>query len=173
MPPDGVGRKSQELRKIPQSTDSQVRHHNLPFLTPLRCPGCFGTLYRSVERDYHLPTLRLLKHAEGEAASNLSTWFWDYDHAWQRPTIAADDTAAGKDLIRGKHCTKPRHYVGFCRGWLRVRQETRGFLANWATPANLRVHDSIPETLMPEGNKSRISGDGLESNRPATNFPWI
>jgi len=24
---------------------------------------------------------------------------------------------------------------------------------------------------MPEGNKSRVSGDGLESNRPATNFP--
>ena len=26
---------------------------------------------------------------------------------------------------------------------------------------------------MPEGNKSRVSGDGLESNRPATNFPGI
>ena len=24
---------------------------------------------------------------------------------------------------------------------------------------------------MPEGNKSRVSGDGVESNRPATNFP--
>ena len=26
---------------------------------------------------------------------------------------------------------------------------------------------------MPEGNKSRVSGDGPESNRPATNFPGI
>ena len=26
---------------------------------------------------------------------------------------------------------------------------------------------------MPEGNKSRVSGDELESNRPATNFPGI
>ena len=33
-----------------------------------------------------------------------------------------------------------------------------------ATSANLRTHDSIPETLIPEGNKSRVSGDGLESN---------
>jgi hypothetical protein len=32
-----------------------------------------------------------------------------------------------------------------------------------ATSPNLRTHDSIPETLMPEGNKSRVSGDGLES----------
>ncbi len=31
-------------------------------------------------------------------------------------------------------------------------------------PANLCAHDSIPETLMPEGNKSRVSGDGLELN---------
>jgi hypothetical protein len=26
---------------------------------------------------------------------------------------------------------------------------------------------------MPEGNKSRVSGVGAESNRPATNFPGI
>ncbi len=26
------------------------------------------------------------------------------------------------------------------------------------------THVSIPETLIPEGNKSRVSGDGLESN---------
>ena len=26
---------------------------------------------------------------------------------------------------------------------------------------------------MPEGNKSRVSGDGLESNRPATNLPLV
>jgi len=26
---------------------------------------------------------------------------------------------------------------------------------------------------MPEGNKSRVLGDGVESNRPATNFPGI
>jgi len=26
---------------------------------------------------------------------------------------------------------------------------------------------------MPEGNKSRVLGDGVESNRPATNFPRI
>ena len=38
---------------------------------------------------------------------------------------------------------------------------------------NLRTHDSIPETLIPEGNKSRVSGDGLESNRQATNSPGI
>ena len=40
-------------------------------------------------------------------------------------------------------------------------------------PANFRTHDSTPETLMPEGNKSRVSGDGLESNRQATNSPGI
>ena len=34
-------------------------------------------------------------------------------------------------------------------------------------------HDLIPETLIPKGNKSRVSGDGLESIRPATNFPGI
>ena len=34
-------------------------------------------------------------------------------------------------------------------------------------------HDPIPETLIPKGNKSRVSGDGLESNRPATNSPGI
>ena len=26
---------------------------------------------------------------------------------------------------------------------------------------------------MPEGNESRVSGDGIESNRPTTNFPRI
>jgi hypothetical protein len=26
---------------------------------------------------------------------------------------------------------------------------------------------------MPEGNKIRVLGDGVESNRPATNFPGI
>ena len=41
------------------------------------------------------------------------------------------------------------------------------------TSANFRTHDSTPETLMPEGNKSRVSGGGVESNRPATNFPGI
>jgi len=35
------------------------------------------------------------------------------------------------------------------------------------------THVSIPQTLMPEGNKSRVSGDGLESNRQATNSPGI
>ena len=39
------------------------------------------------------------------------------------------------------------------------------------TSANFRTHDSTPETLMPEGNKSRVSGVGVESNRPATNLP--
>ena len=29
------------------------------------------------------------------------------------------------------------------------------------TEANFCTHDSIPDTLMPEGNKSRVSGDGL------------
>ena len=41
------------------------------------------------------------------------------------------------------------------------------------TSANFRTHDSTPETLMPEGNKSRVSGGGVESNRPTTNFPGI
>ena len=40
-------------------------------------------------------------------------------------------------------------------------------------PANFRTHDSTPETLTPEGNKSRVSGVGVESNRPATNFSDI
>ena len=40
-------------------------------------------------------------------------------------------------------------------------------------PANFRTHDSTPETLTPEGNKSRVSGVGVESNRPATNFPEV
>ena len=31
----------------------------------------------------------------------------------------------------------------------------------------------MPDTPIPEGNKSRVSGDGLESNRPATNFQRI
>jgi len=34
-------------------------------------------------------------------------------------------------------------------------------------------HDSIPETLIPKGNKSRVLGVGVESNRPATNSPGI
>ena len=38
-----------------------------------------------------------------------------------------------------------------------------------STSANFRTHDSTPETLMPEGNKSRVSGVGVESKRPATN----
>ena len=40
-------------------------------------------------------------------------------------------------------------------------------------PANFCTDDSTPETLTPEGNKSRVSGVGVESNRPATNFPGI
>ena len=36
---------------------------------------------------------------------------------------------------------------------------------------NIRTYNSIPKTLIPEGNKSRVSGDGLESNRPTSNFP--
>ena len=36
---------------------------------------------------------------------------------------------------------------------------------------NGSTHVSIPETLLPEGNKSRVAGDGVESNHPATNFP--
>jgi len=39
--------------------------------------------------------------------------------------------------------------------------------------ANFRTHDSSPETLTPEGNKSRVSGVGVESNRPVPNFPGI
>ena len=39
------------------------------------------------------------------------------------------------------------------------------------TSANFRTHNSTPETLMPEGNKSRVSGGGVESNHPATKFP--
>ena len=41
------------------------------------------------------------------------------------------------------------------------------------TSANFRTHDSTPETLMPEGNKSRVSGGGVDSNRTTTNFPGI
>ena len=43
-------------------------------------------------------------------------------------------------------------------------------------PANLRTHDSTPETLMSEGNKSRVSGVGVELNytvhqiRPYTKY---
>ena len=37
------------------------------------------------------------------------------------------------------------------------------------TSANFSVQDRIPETLMPDGNKSRVSGDGGDSGR--TN-PW-
>ena len=40
-------------------------------------------------------------------------------------------------------------------------------------PANFRTHDSTPETLTPEGNKSRVSAVGVELNRPATNFPEV
>jgi len=36
--------------------------------------------------------------------------------------------------------------------------------------ANFRTHDSTPEALMPEGNKSRVSGVGVESIRPAPNL---
>ena len=42
-------------------------------------------------------------------------------------------------------------------------------------PANFRTHDSTPETLMPEGNKSRVSGVGVESNHtkyPGWQFWW-
>ncbi len=39
--------------------------------------------------------------------------------------------------------------------------------------ANLRIHDSIPKTLMPDGNKSRVSRAEVGSNPPATNFPKI
>jgi len=45
--------------------------------------------------------------------------------------------------------------------------------ADRACIGQLPAHDSTPETLMPEGNKSRVSGDGLESNRQATNSPGI
>ena len=34
-------------------------------------------------------------------------------------------------------------------------------------------HDSIPETLIPKGNKSRVLGVGVESIHPATNSPGI
>ena len=33
-----------------------------------------------------------------------------------------------------------------------------------STPANFHTRVSTPETLIPEGNKSRVSGDALESN---------
>ena len=46
-------------------------------------------------------------------------------------------------------------------------------LGHSSGPANFRTDDSTPETLTPEGNKSRVSGVGVESNRPATNFPGI
>ena len=34
------------------------------------------------------------------------------------------------------------------------------------TSANFRTHDSTPETLMPEGNKSMVSGGGADSICP-------
>jgi len=42
---------------------------------------------------------------------------------------------------------------------------------------NGSTHVSIPETLIPEGNKSRVSGDGVESNSGDDSFncgctPW-
>ena len=40
------------------------------------------------------------------------------------------------------------------------------------TSANFRTHDSTPETLMPEGNKSRVSGGGVESNY-TENADWL
>jgi len=40
-------------------------------------------------------------------------------------------------------------------------------------PANFCTHNSTLETLIPEGSKSRESGVGVESNRPATNSPGI
>ena len=38
--------------------------------------------------------------------------------------------------------------------------------------ANFRTHDSTPETLMPEGNKSRVSGVGVELNY-TENAGWL
>ena len=35
-------------------------------------------------------------------------------------------------------------------------------------PANFRTHDSSPDTLTLVGNKSRVSGVGVELNRPET-----
>ena len=39
-------------------------------------------------------------------------------------------------------------------------------------PANFRTHDSSPETLTPEGNKSRVSGVGVELNS-TRNTDWL
>ena len=38
--------------------------------------------------------------------------------------------------------------------------------------ANFRTHDSTPETLMPEGNKSRVSGVEVESDY-TENAGWL
>jgi hypothetical protein len=35
------------------------------------------------------------------------------------------------------------------------------------------IQSSIPITVMPDANKTWVLGDGVESNRPATNFPGI
>ena len=54
-----------------------------------------------------------------------------------------------------------------------VRTGSSGLHRPLGYTANLRAHDSTPETLIPEGNKSRVSGDGPGSKRPETNFPRI
>jgi hypothetical protein len=38
---------------------------------------------------------------------------------------------------------------------------------------NFVTQFSTPNKVMPEGNKIWVLGDGVESNRPATNFPGI
>jgi len=35
------------------------------------------------------------------------------------------------------------------------------------------IQSSIPITVMPDANKTWVLGDGVESNRPATNIPGI
>ena len=43
-------------------------------------------------------------------------------------------------------------------------ESVAGHSGLWITTANLRAHDSIPTMRIPEGKKSRVSGDGLELN---------
>ena len=60
-----------------------------------------------------------------------------------------------------------------CTSLMETAVRTSDVLVAQTSPADFCTHDSIPETLMQEGNKSRVSGVGVESNRPTINFPGI
>jgi hypothetical protein len=57
--------------------------------------------------------------------------------------------------------------------WIAVGDEQAARLGRSGSYALPAVDPHILETLMPEGNKSRVCGDGIGSKRPETNFPGI